>query len=128
MKNSLTQSSKELKTLGNRNPELISLYDDELATVEDIAKAMIVLRELFSVSKSFTVIVSQRVLEKRFTKKRLQDAINNVIDHHKYPTLIPAAILDYDKTTEVKTHRQMQELSDWSDWERMDDGRYKKIK
>ena len=128
MKNSLTQSSKELKTLGNRNPELISLYDDELATVEDIAKAMIVLRELFSVSKSFTVIVSQRVLEKRFTKKRLQDAINNVIDHHKYPTLIPAAILDYDKTTEVKTHKQMQELSDWSDWERMDDGRYKKIK
>lgn len=128
MKNSLTQSSKELKTLGNRNPELISLYDDELATVEDIAKAMIVLRELFSVSKSFTVIVSQRVLEKRFTKKRLQDAINNVIDHHKYPTLIPAAILDYDKTTEVKTHKQMQELSDWSDWERMEDGRYKKIK
>lgn len=126
MKNSLTQSSKELKTLGNRNPELISLYDDELATVEDIAKAMIVLRELFSVSKSFTVIVSQRVLEKRFTKKRLQDAINNVIDHHKYPTLIPAAILDYDKTTEVKTHKQMQELSDWSDWERMEDGRYRR--
>jgi len=112
----------------NSNPGQISLYDDELATVEDIAKAMIVLRELFSVSKSFTVIVSQRVLEKRFTKKRLQDAINNVIDHHKYPTLIPAAILDYDKTTEVKTHKQMQELSDWSDWERMDDGRYKKIK
>ena len=106
----------------------MSIYDDEPATPEEIFEVMAVIQTLYGVSKIFVEIVTQRILEKRFTKNQLKDAVNKVIDTYQYPTLIPAAILGYDKRVEVKTYKQMLDLDkeEWEQWERVADNVYRK--
>jgi len=80
------------------NSYVISIYNDEIAD-ETFAAEM--LRKLLGcfpdVREALFKPLLDRVIANKFTRKRIEDAVNNVIDTHKYKTFTIADVISYDK-------------------------------
>lgn len=57
--------------------------------------------------KGFYDTLDDRIRANNFTKARLKDAVEFVIDNCRYPTPTVADFVGYDRTVKFKTHDQM---------------------
>ena len=93
----------------NLNGELgLSLYQDTYATPDNIASAIKRLRGAFpKMGGEFFDILYERIDKNKFTKQRLEDAVNNVLDNFRYKELNVADIISYDKRVRLYTYTQI---------------------
>lgn len=93
----------------NLNGELgLSLYQDTYATPDNIASAIKWLRVAFpKMGGEFFDILYERIDKNKFTKQRLEDAVNNVLDNFRYKELNVADIVSYDKRVRLYTYTQI---------------------
>ena len=93
----------------NLNGELgLSLYQDTYATPDNIASAIKRLRGAFpKMGGEFFDILYERIDKNKFTKQRLEDAVNNVLDNFQYKELNVADIISYDKRAKLFSYNQM---------------------
>ena len=86
----------------------LSLYQDTYATPDNIASAIKRLRGAFpKMSGEFFDILYERIDKNKFTKQRLEDAVNNVLDNFQYKELNVADIISYDKRVRLYTYAQI---------------------
>ena len=99
----------ENKVQMNLNGELgLSLYQDTYATPDNIASAIKRLRGAFpKMGGEFFDILYERIDKNKFTKQRLEDAVNNVLDNFRYKELNVADIVSYDKRVRLYTYTQI---------------------
>jgi len=55
----------------------------------------------------FFDILYERIDKNKFTKQRLEDAVNNVLDNFRYKELNVADIISYDKRVRLYTYTQI---------------------
>lgn len=93
----------------NLNGELgLSLYQDTYATPDDIARAVKKLTMTFpKMGGDFFDVLYERIDKNKFTKQRLEDAVNNVLDNFRYKELNVADIISYDKRVRLYTYTQI---------------------
>ena len=85
----------------------ISIYADELTT-KGISDNTIKIKMAFpSLEKHFYDLLQQRLKDRRFTDKRLNDAVNHVIDTCVYPQPTIAQFLSFDKNIVALTYDQI---------------------
>lgn len=63
-----------------------------------------------NLSSGFYDILLERIKQANFTNKRLEDAVNNLIDNYKYPTPPISAIISFDKKIKVYTYNDILEM------------------
>ena len=117
----LSNSSPQSTELSPEKTE-ISLYADTPAGPKDIVDASVRVKKAFpALPTSFYDMFDDRIREKGFTKQRLKDAVNYVIDNCQYPTPTMANFINYDRTVRFKTYDEMCKealTSDsiWREW------------
>jgi len=104
--------------------------DGQSATKESIKLLM----AFPQIEKQFADLLITRAKELNWTKQRLTDAINNLIDTCPYPQPTLANVLSFDKRIKTYTYEQMCNMayeygsSVWENYKRLDDdvarGRY----
>ncbi|NJL76028.1 MAG: hypothetical protein HC892_14440 [Saprospiraceae bacterium] len=93
----------------NKNNE-ISIYVGEL-TPAIVAKTTKKLKDLFPLTPpTFWHELIERIKEHNFSDSRFIDASNYVIDNHKYPTLMIADFIGFDKTIKLHTYAEMSQV------------------
>ena len=86
----------------------ISLYGDEIATPEDILPACVRLRGSFpKMDDVFFNLLSERIVEKKFTAQRLKDAVNYLIDNFQYKELNISDVIRFDKRLKLYTYNDV---------------------
>mgnify|MGYP001011243058 CR=1 FL=1 len=86
----------------------VSLYRDELAGVSDLIKAIADIKSAFpTLPLGFYDKFDDRITANKFTRQRLMDAVNYVIDNCIYPTPTIAQFISFDKTVKFKSHDEM---------------------
>lgn len=74
---------------------------------------MIKIRNSFpNLEDGFYEILQERLKDKGFTDKKLNEAVNHVIDNCIYPTPTIANFLSFDKHIKLYTYEQMLKLND----------------
>lgn len=89
----------------------ISIYKDELTTIEVINQFKKLKLSFPQLSEGFYDILSDRIKKNGFTDKRLKDAIDNLIDNYIYPLPSIASIISFDKRIKLLTYYQMCDLA-----------------
>lgn len=85
----------------------ISIYQDTTATDNDVAKQMARLTACFpTMDNLFISVLSERIVSNGFSKNRLIDAVNHVLDNFKYKKLSVADIITFDKKAKLYTHNE----------------------
>jgi hypothetical protein len=88
----------------------ISEYKDTLTT-ENIIKQVAKIKYSFpTLPSEFFEIFTDRIKDKGFTDKRLNDAVNNVIDNCIYPSPTIAQFIAFDKRIKLNTYQDMLKL------------------
>ena len=96
-----------LRTNSNGEPEL-SLYQDRPATIDEMAQAIRTLRIAFPRSgDEFFSLLYERMKKNQFTAKRLEDAVEHVIDNFPYKELNVADIVSFDKRVKLYDKNQI---------------------
>ncbi len=86
----------------------VSLYQDKEASANDVAVAMSRLKASFpKMGGEFFNILAERILIRSFSSKRLQDAVNNVIDNFKFKELNVADVVNFDKKVKLYTYNEV---------------------
>ena len=102
----------------------ISVYDDSPLDQNTYQSGELQLQTRFSnFDEKFSFLMLQLLKKKKFTNQRFKDAVEYVIVNEKFPTITPAAILNYDKVLELKTNlwiRQKMKEFGSSIWEYYD--------
>ncbi len=89
-------------------PTELSLYDDALATPAEIENECTRLRVAYpNIQREFLVVLIQRVVAKGFTKGRLIDSIDNLIDNFKYPHPTVADVISWDRKIKLYSHQEV---------------------
>ncbi|GAB6393734.1 MAG: hypothetical protein MdMp024_0046 [Bacteroidales bacterium] len=81
----------------------LSLYDDAPCTPDDVAVAIRTLSICFNMQAQFWAILTERIIANAFTKRRLQSAVDYVLDNFKYKDLSVANIITFDKSVKLLT-------------------------
>lgn len=90
----------------------MSIYNDNL-TNEVVAKSVVLVKKAFpSLPINFFDVFSDRIICNKFTDKRLNDAVNHVIDTCIYPTPTIANFISFDKFVKLYTYDQVVKMSD----------------
>lgn len=101
------QSSKTTECHNNE----ISIYQGSVATQSDIKSELKKLKAAFpEVDNDYIIILTSRLVEKRFTKQRVQDTINNIIDTCPYRRPAIAEIISFDKRIKVYDFLEVQNM------------------
>jgi hypothetical protein len=92
----------------------ISLYADERVTdpVEIFVQTKRLRAAFPQMSDDFYNILVERIIENKFTRKRLVNAINYVIDNVRYKELHVADIIGSDRRIKLYTYREFLELQE----------------
>lgn len=86
----------------------LSAYGDELPTPEDVALQTSRLSIAFpKQSKEFIALLVERMLDNKFTARRMRDAINYLIDNFQYKELNVSDVLKYDRRKTLITYDKM---------------------
>jgi len=103
----------------------LSIYTGEL-TEENLIKQMLRIKKVFpTLHKDYYSILAERIKENNFTDKKLEDAINFVIDNCVYPQPSIAQFIQFDVKVKTKTYKELLKLleidkSIFSKYERID--------
>lgn len=86
----------------------VSVYTDQLAQPRDVGVAMKRLSASFSrMEDEFFNILSERIVKNGFTKKRLEDAVNSIIDNFQYKELNVSDVIRFDKKVKLYTYNEV---------------------
>lgn len=86
----------------------ISLYGGKPAGAQDIAVSISRLMVAFpKMENDFFNLLSERVRANKFTTKRLNDAINHLIDNFNYKELNIADIVKFDKKVKLYSYNDV---------------------
>lgn len=84
----------------------ISVYKGEL-TLECVKiQSVRILAAFRKLDNTFINLLTQRLKDNNFTDKRLIDAVNFVIDNHRYPEPLISDFISYDKKIKTYTHKE----------------------
>lgn len=84
---------------------MISIYNDEQADDNFILEQIKRLYICFSeTNKEIFKELFNRIKANNFTKKRLQDAVDNLIDTHTYKTIAIADVISFDKNIDIYSY------------------------
>ena len=88
-----------------------SLYRDERASADDIANAIMKLSTAYPLadkeeSARFFALLTNRVAENGFTKKRLDDAVNWLIDNFRFKNINIADVITFDKRVRLYNYQE----------------------
>jgi hypothetical protein len=118
LKKVVEQATSILRNSTPANTELtlqdgrISLYTDPPADDRDIIRAIANIKRAFpSLPIGFYDTFDDRVRAKLFSKQRLTDAVDFVIDNCVYPTPTIANFVSFDRTVEFKTYDQICKIA-----------------
>lgn len=101
----------------------ISLYNDELATDDEIGNALELLSAAFpmqdtAVAGKFFVLLANRIKANKMTGKRLRDAVANLLDNHHYATFKIADVVSFDKREKLYTYSEvLREVNNTGRWD-----------
>jgi hypothetical protein len=85
----------------------ITIYEDDIATINTIAKEVVKLKKSFPQMEQGAIeILTERLLANGFTEQRLKDAIADVIDNFKYKIPNIADIIQFDKRVKLYTYNE----------------------
>jgi hypothetical protein len=109
-----------------------SLYKDSTASDDDIKNAIAKLLCAFPMGNKedearFFAILASRIKANAMSKKRLDDAVNNLIDNYKYPTIKIADVIGYDKRVRLYTYQEYSREVTQSETAHMDFMKYGNI-
>jgi len=108
-----------LNTSGTSNS--VSIYSGELTTITIIEQVKRLKLAFPNAGAGFFDLVMDRVKEKKFSDQRLKDAVNNLIDNHRYPNPLVSDVVSFDRRAKLHTHSQVcDKVSDgfkWDDFE-----------
>ena len=92
----------------NENNTTLSIYKDSLLRPETYVIGERMLKERFNnLNEEMSIILLDRVKEHGFTNKRFMDAVKFVLDTHKFPTITPADIIQFDNVLNLRTWEQV---------------------
>jgi hypothetical protein len=101
------QSSKTTECHNNE----ISIYQDPVATQSELKSEFKKLIAAFpEVDNDYIIVLTSRLVEKRFTKQRVQDAINNIIDTCPYRRPSIADIISFDKKVRIYDYSEVEKM------------------
>lgn len=119
-----TQFSTPQET-GNNNSE-ISIYDGDIVQRDQASKLINKLKYAFpDISPQYIVLLTERILDNKFTKKRLEDAVNYCIDNFNYKVPNISNIISYDKKVKIYTYSEILDINHFTQTAFKD---YKKVK
>jgi len=96
---------------GESTSYAMSLYDDKLATIENIAFQQMKLKVAFPKKEpEFFELLCDRLFANGFTEKRVEDAINHVIDNFVYKDLNIADVIGFDKKVKLYTYPELVDM------------------
>ena len=102
----LFRESLQKKELGNTSE--ISIYSGPVATQTEIKSEVRKLMAAFpQVSNDFLIVLIERMIDKKFTKERIKEAINHVIDTNPYQRPSIADIISFDRKIKVYTYSEI---------------------
>lgn len=100
--------TQELTTKSEKGELSVSLYKGETVKPKDLAVSLSRLMLAFpKMSNVFFDILSERVVANKFTSKRLNDAINYLIDNFSYKELNIADIIKFDKKVKLYSYNDV---------------------
>jgi len=86
---------------------VLSLYGDKFPEKEDFIAASNRLSISFpKMTKEFFVLLTEFVVKKEFTAKRLSDAVNHVIANFQYKELNISDIIKFDRRVKLYTGKE----------------------
>ena len=91
----------------NRNE--ISVYSGEIAQPEQVKSEVRKLAAAFpSVTSDFLIVLIDRLIDNQFTKERVRDAINHIIDTSPYQKPAIADIISFDRKVKLFTFKEIE--------------------
>ena len=106
-----------------RNKYELSIYTDLLSTKGITENVKRIKKAFPALGLGFYDLLTDRVKDGNFTDKRLNDAVNHVIDNCRYPKPSISDFVGFDKTVKMLNYAAMCKLStEWGPkvWERYD--------
>lgn len=102
----LFRQSLHQKECDNRSE--ISIYSGSVANEMEIKSEVKKLMAAFpEVSSDFLIVLVERMIDKNFTKERVKEAINHVIDTNPYKRPSIADIISFDRKIKVYTYSEI---------------------
>ena len=102
----LFRQSLHQKECDNRSE--ISIYSGPVANEIEIKLEVKKLMAAFpEVSSDFLIVLVERMIDKNFTKERVKEAINHVIDTNPYKRPSIADIISFDRKIKVYTYSEI---------------------
>lgn len=86
----------------------LSIYNDPPASPADILNALEKLKAAFpKMTDPISDVLSERIVANGFSRKRLNDAVNNVIDNFPYKEFNVSDIIKFDKKVKLYTYHEV---------------------
>jgi hypothetical protein len=85
----------------------LSAYSGELTPDNIVLQATKIVKAFPSVSNSFIDLLIERIKDKGFSDRRLNDAVNFVIDNCQYPNPTLANFLSFDKRIKILDYDEL---------------------
>lgn len=90
------------------NTSEISIYSGGVASQSEIKSEVKKLVAAFpDVKNDFLIVLVERMIDKKFTKERVKEAINHVIDTNPYQRPSIADIISFDRKIKVYTYAEI---------------------
>ena len=101
----MQRASRGLLITSSEGKAEISLYNDSVANPNDIGIAINKLQTAFPKMQAlFFNLLAERIYDNSFTSKRLEDAVNHVLDNFQYKELNISDIIKFDKKVKLHTY------------------------
>jgi hypothetical protein len=102
----LKEWSTQLQTQKDCNE--LSVYTDEVATRTQLIGATKKLHAAFpEITNDFIILLIERLIDNKFTKQRVTDAINHIIDTSPYKHPAIADIISFDRKIKLYTYAEV---------------------
>lgn len=86
----------------------ISLYNGDVAEKSEVITEVKKLVAAFpDITNDYIIVLVDRMVQNGFTKKRVTDAVNHVIDNYEYKRPPIAKIISFDKKMRVYTYSEI---------------------
>jgi hypothetical protein len=94
---------------GGKN--VLSLYGGAIPTEWEVNQAVTTLMKAFpDQSEEFYVGLTTAVMKSGMRREQLADAVQNLLQNHRFPRFTFAELLSFDKSIPLYTHREVVEL------------------
>jgi len=100
--------------LTQRGCNEISVYSGETVSKEQVKREIKNLMAAFpDVTSDFIILLTDRLIDNKFTAERVKDAINHIIDTSPYKRPAIAEIISFDRKMKVFTFEEIQAKCRW---------------